>query len=82
MQKVGQMRLPKAGLPRQQRDAERPPLYTAQQFQAEAFMHLRKVHVWKIRHQQWVETVLIFLWQSYQGGLAFIFRVGSGNGKC
>jgi len=75
------MRLPEARLPGKQRDADCAPLYTAQQFQAEAFMHLRKVHLWKIRHQQWPEVIPIFLWQSYQGRLAFIFRVVTGNGK-
>jgi hypothetical protein len=46
------MRLSKSGLPRQQRYAERPPLYSAQQFQAEALVHLREVHLWKIRRRQ------------------------------
>jgi hypothetical protein len=39
------MRLAKAGLAGQQRDAKRSPLYPSQQFQAEPFMHLRNVHV-------------------------------------
>jgi hypothetical protein len=52
MQKIRQMRLPETGLAGKQRDAERPPLYPAQQFQAEPFVHLRKVHLWKICHQQ------------------------------
>jgi len=46
------MRLTKPGLPRQQRYAQRAPLYPAQQFQAESFVHLREIHLWKIRHQQ------------------------------
>jgi hypothetical protein len=52
VQEVGQMRLAKAGLPRQQGDAERAPLYPAQQFQAETFVHLGKIHLWIICHQQ------------------------------
>jgi hypothetical protein len=52
VQKIRQMRLPKAGLTRQQRDAHCPPLYPSPQFQAESLMHLRKVHLWKIRHRQ------------------------------
>jgi hypothetical protein len=69
------MTLSKPGLPGQQRDAERSPLYAAQQFQAESFVHLSKVHMWKIRHQQWRGTVQIFLWQSYQGSLALVLSV-------
>jgi hypothetical protein len=46
------MRLAKPRLPRQQRHAQRSPLYPAQQFLAEPFVHLRKVHLCKIRHQQ------------------------------
>jgi hypothetical protein len=30
-------------------------------------VHLSKVHVWKIRHQQWDGMTIDFLWQSYQG---------------
>jgi hypothetical protein len=51
-QEVRQMRLSQSGLPRQQRDAERPPLNPAEQFQAESLVHLREVHLWKIRHRQ------------------------------
>jgi hypothetical protein len=46
------MSLSKSGLATEQRDADRPPLYSAQQLQAKAFVHLCKVHLWKIRHQQ------------------------------
>ena len=45
VQEIRQMRLPKAGLARQQGDADGPPLYPAQQFQAEPLMHLGKVHL-------------------------------------
>jgi hypothetical protein len=45
MQKIREMRLAKAGLAGQQGDAESPPLYPSQQFQAEPFVHLRKIHV-------------------------------------
>jgi hypothetical protein len=55
VQEIRQVGLPKAGLAGQQGDTERTPLYPAQQFQAEPFMHLRKIHLWKIRHQQWRE---------------------------
>ena len=34
MQKIGKMRLSKTGLASQQRDAQRPPLYPAEQLQA------------------------------------------------
>jgi hypothetical protein len=38
------MRLAKAGLPRKERNTGRSPLYPAQQFQPEAFMHLGEIH--------------------------------------
>ena len=66
------MRLPKAGLARQQRDADRAPLNPAQQFQAEPLVHLGKVHLWKIRHQQWEQSVPIFLLQTWGVRVAFI----------
>jgi hypothetical protein len=44
--------LAKAGLPRQQRDTERASLNAAQQLQAEPFVHLGKIHLWKIHHRQ------------------------------
>jgi hypothetical protein len=40
VQKVGEVRLSEACLPGQKRDAERAPLYPAQKFQAESFVHL------------------------------------------
>ena len=52
VQKIRQMRLSEPGLARQQRDTDRPPLYPAQQFQAEPLVHLSKVHLWIFRHQQ------------------------------
>jgi hypothetical protein len=64
-QEVREMGLSKAGLARQKRDTERAPLYPAQQFQAESFVHLRKIHLWKICRQQWQRTVSVFLWKSY-----------------
>jgi len=67
------MRLAKSCLSSQQRYAERAPLYPAQQFQAESLVHLSKVHLWIICHQQWTRIFLIFLQKSYQGCLAFIF---------
>jgi hypothetical protein len=36
-------------------------------------MHLGKVHLWIIRHQQWERTVPIFLLQTWVGRVAFIF---------
>jgi hypothetical protein len=65
VQKVGKMRLSKAGLTRQQRDTERAPLYPAQQFQAESFVHLGEIHLWKIRHQQWERMVFVCPWKTY-----------------
>jgi hypothetical protein len=61
------MGLPKTSLARQQRDADRPPLYPAQQFQAESLVHLHKIHLWIVRHQQWRQTALICLMKTYQG---------------
>jgi hypothetical protein len=75
MKKVGEMGLPKSGLPAQQRDAECPPLYSAQQFQAEVLVHLREIHLWKICRRQWDETSSHFLSKSYYGLLAFILSV-------
>jgi hypothetical protein len=57
------MRLPKPGLARQQRDTHRPPLYPAQQFQAEPLVHLSKIHLWIIRHQQYGGASFIFCWK-------------------
>jgi hypothetical protein len=59
------MRLSKSGLTRQQRNTERAPLYPAQHFQAESFVHLRKIHLWKICRRQWQRTVSVFFWKSY-----------------
>ena len=67
VQKIGEMGLAQTGLTSQQRDADRPPRYPAEQFQAEAFMHLGKIHLWKIRHQQWGRMVSDFLEKSDQG---------------
>ena len=72
VQEIREMGLPKAGLARQQRDADRASLYPAQQFQAEPLMHLGKVHLWKIRHQQWERTVPIFFLQIWKSRVAFI----------
>lgn len=49
-------------------------------------MHLGKVHLWIICHQQWWGIVLAFLQQSCKGVLAFIFSAFKGiekhrNGK-
>jgi hypothetical protein len=52
-QEVGDVGLAQPGLPSQERDAESPPLDPSEQFQAKSFVHLGKVHLWKIRHQQW-----------------------------
>jgi hypothetical protein len=65
VQKVGEMGLPKSGLPAQQRDAECPPLYSAQQFQAEVLVHLSEIHLWKICRRQWDEISSHFLSKSY-----------------
>jgi hypothetical protein len=52
-QKIGDMRLAKARLPRQQGDAQGSPLHSSQQLYPEPFVHLREIHLWKIRHRQW-----------------------------
>jgi hypothetical protein len=53
------MRLAKAGLPRQQRNAQSPALNPAQQFQPEPFVHLGEIHLWKIRCQQYGRSVSV-----------------------
>ncbi|MGD0631612.1 MAG: hypothetical protein ABR987_19960 [Terracidiphilus sp.] len=63
--KVGQVRLPKPGLARQQGDAHGAPLDPAQHFKPESLVHLRKVHLWKIRHQQWERRICVCSWKSY-----------------
>ena len=52
VKEVGQMGLPEARLARQERDAERTPPYSAEQFRAKTLMHLGKIHLWKICPQQ------------------------------
>jgi len=52
VEKVGKMGLPEAGLAGKERDTQRPPLDSAEQFESKAFVHLREIHVWKICHQQ------------------------------
>jgi hypothetical protein len=59
VQEIGKVRLAKSGLARQQRDAERTPLDPAQQFQAESLVHLGKIHLWKIHHQQWKQIASV-----------------------
>jgi hypothetical protein len=54
VEEVGEVRLPEAGLAGQQGDAQSAPLNPAQQFQAEFLVHLRKIHLWKFRHEKWV----------------------------
>ena len=44
-QKIGEVRLAEAGLSGQQRDAERAPLHSTQQFEAKPFLHLGYIHV-------------------------------------
>jgi hypothetical protein len=44
----------------QQRDTQRPALYSAQQLQAKALVHLRDIHVWKIRHEQYPRLLVYF----------------------
>jgi hypothetical protein len=52
MQEIREMRLGQSGLTGQQRDTHRPPLYPSQQFQAEPFVHLSEIHLWKIRRRR------------------------------
>ena len=79
VQKIGNMRLSKPCLAGQQGDAHRSPLYPAQQFQAEPFVHLSEVHVWKIRHQLCGRYPRVFLQKSQYGRFSFIFRVPEKN---
>ncbi len=46
------MRLSEPRLTAQERNADRPPLHSAQQFQAKALVHLCEIHLWKIYRQQ------------------------------
>jgi len=64
VQEVGEVGLAQAGLTGEQGHTERSPLYPAQQFQAEAFVHLGKVHLWKNRHQQCIWMALVFFQQT------------------
>jgi hypothetical protein len=64
VQKIGEVRLAKCGLASQQGDAERAPLDPAQQFQAESFVHLGKIHLWKIHHQQWKQIASVCFGES------------------
>jgi DNA-binding response OmpR family regulator len=66
------VRLAEARLSSQQRNAERAALDSAQQLDAEALVHLGKIHVWKIRHRAWRQTVSLFLQQTELGRLTFI----------
>ena len=81
MQKVGQMRLSEARLPGQQRDTQRPPLDPAEQFLPEPIMHLREIHLWIVRNQQWPTSLQIFCQKSANGGLANILCVQRREGK-
>ena len=87
VQEIGEMRLAKAGLASQQGDAERSPLYPAQQLQAETFVHLGKIHLWKIRHQQWEGRLFVFLqeksiradWPSFSSASASDWKALNGK---
>ena len=45
MQKIGEMGLAETGLAGKQRDTQRSALNSAQQFQAEALVHLGEIHL-------------------------------------
>jgi hypothetical protein len=75
------MGLAKAGLAAQQGHAERPPLYPAQQFQAQSFVHLGDIHLWKIRHQQWERITSVCSWKSYMAWFGSIFSDGRRAGN-
>ena len=66
VQEIGQMRLPEARLAGQQRDAERSPLYPAQQFQAEALSCIWvKFICGKFATSNEMAKLFVFLWKSY-----------------
>ncbi len=67
VEEVGEMGLAKACLARQERHAHRSPFDPAQQFLAQTLMHLSKIHLWKIRHQQRVPLRSHFFWQCDPG---------------
>ena len=73
--KIGHVRLAKTGLARQERDAECPALNSAQQLQAEALVHLREIHVWKIRHEQYPQLLAHFKQQNDLGRFPLILLV-------
>src|ERR1035437_2602154 len=74
VKKIGKMRLAEPRLPGKQRYAERPPLYPAQQFQAETLVHLSKVHLWKIRRWQRRRRLSHFLPQNDGRKFSFILQ--------
>lgn len=73
MKKVGEVRLPKTRLAGEERDAECPPLNSAQQLKAQVLVHLGEVHLWRIRHQQWSGRVLVCCEKSNLLALSRIF---------
>ena len=64
VKKIRKMRLAEAGLSRQKRDAERAPLNSADQFQAEVLVHLGKFMCGTSAARNGAETVSICLQQS------------------
>src|ERR1700749_1227118 len=49
VKECGNVRLAESRLPSEQRDAESFAFYPSQQLHTKAFVHLAKVHLWKVR---------------------------------
>jgi hypothetical protein len=75
VQEIGEVGLPETSLPGQERYAERAALDPAKQFQAEALVHLAKVHLWKICRPQWANDPIAISWKTYQGVCPFIVGI-------
>ena len=70
------MRLAESGLPRKEGDAESSALNSAQQLHTQAFMHLGKSHVWKVRYQPSVQSIAVFFEQTDLRHFGFILLGG------
>jgi hypothetical protein len=77
VQEIREVGLAETGLAGQERDTERTPLDPAKQFQAEALVHLAKIHLWKICRPQWAYDPIAFSWKTYQGMCPFIVGICS-----
>ena len=70
------MRLAEPGLLRKQRDAQSSALNSAQQLHTQAFVHLGKSHVWKVRHEPSAQPITVFFEQTDLRQFGFILLGG------